>query len=73
MANYLAGIGQLEAAKVCLDKALELSPEQIGLRRFRVQLCVALGLDTGADTAYILRHDPENPENRKLPGCGTEK
>jgi len=73
MANYLAGIGQLEAAKVCLDKALELSPEQIGLRRFRVQLCVALGLDTGADTAYILRHDPGNPENRKLPGCSTEK
>lgn len=73
MANYLAGTGQPAAAKVCLDKALELAPEQIGTRRFRAQLCAVLGLDTKDDVAYILRHDPQNPENRNLPGCAIEK
>lgn len=73
MANYLAGTGQPAAAKVCLDKALELAPEQIGTRRMRVQLCAVLGLDTKEDVAYILQHDPRNPENRKLPGCTVEK
>lgn len=73
MANYLAGTGQPAAAKICLDKALELAPEQIGTRRFRAQLCAVLGLDTKDDVAYILRHDPQNPENRKLPGCTMEK
>ncbi len=73
MANYFAETGQLNAAKACLDKALALSPEQIGMRRFRVQLCTVLGLDTQDDTAYILIHDPGNPENRKLPGQNTKK
>lgn len=73
MANYLAGTGQPAAVKVCLDKALELAPEQIGTRRMRVQLCAVLGLDTKKDVAYILQHDPRNPENRKLPGCTMEK
>ena len=73
MAKYLAETGKLREAKTRLDKALELSPEQIGMRRFRVLLCSALKLDTKDDVAYILAHDPGNPENRKLPGCAAKK
>ena len=73
MANYLAETGKLQEAKMCLDKALALSPEQIGMRRFRVELSSALRLDTKDDVAYILSRDPGNPENRKLPGCDAKK
>lgn len=73
MANYLAETGKLQEAKLCLDKALELSPEQIDMRRFRVLLCSVLKLDTKDDVAYILAHDPGNPENRDLPGCDAKK
>lgn len=73
MAKYFAGTGNPEQAKMCLDKALELSPGNIGMLRFRVQLCRVLGLDTADDTAYILAHDPGNPDNRKLPEPGNKK